>query len=116
MSETKNAQYQREWYERNKEKKKAQSVVNRQKAVARNRDFVRFVKESNPCTDCRQTYPYYVMDFDHLSDKVRGVSVLMNQGVSLNKILEEIEKCELVCSNCHRVRTFKRGKVLREIL
>jgi hypothetical protein len=56
-----------------------------------------------PCLDCGISYPYYVMDFDH----VRGEK-LFNIGASshfgYNKILIEIAKCDIVCANCHRIR------------
>jgi len=47
------------------------------------------------------------MDFDHLRDKKYNISnmVCSDYGVAL---MEEIEKCELVCANCHRIRTQKR--------
>lgn len=62
--------------------------------------------KSAPCTDCGKTYPPCVMDWDH----VRGEK-LYNPGNMLHKCMTakyliEIEKCELVCSNCHRIRTF----------
>ena len=63
------------------------------------------LKESEPCTDCGNYFPHYVMDYDHQRDKVIGVSAAITQGWSLKKIMEEIEKCELVCANCHRERT-----------
>jgi hypothetical protein len=62
-----------------------------------------------PCMDCGQTYPHYVMDFDHRdpTQKVSKVSNLMRLG-SKKKLLAEIVKCDLVCANCHRERTFRR--------
>ena len=52
------------------------------------------------------------MDFDHLSDdKVDAVSRLINQGCSWETLLKEIEKCDLICSNCHRILTFDRLQV-----
>lgn len=50
------------------------------------------------------------MDFDHLRDKKFNLSKAHLTG-SLKKITEEIAKCEVVCSNCHRVRTFERTLV-----
>lgn len=68
---------------------------------------VRDYKENNPCKDCEQYYPYYVMDFDHVKgDKLRNLASMTTY--SWEKVLAEIEKCDLVCSNCHRVRTHKR--------
>lgn len=62
-----------------------------------------------PCTDCGGRFPAVCMDFDHVRDTKRGnVSVLVTGGYSLESILREIAKCELVCANCHRVRTARR--------
>lgn len=77
----------------------------RQKREVRN--WVNKVKEASPCTDCKKSYPYYVMDFDHLGDKQMEINKLINK-CSIKRLKEEIEKCELVCSNCHRIRTHKR--------
>jgi hypothetical protein len=63
-----------------------------------------------PCADCGGEFPAVCMDFDHLDDKVDGVSKLVHRGFSLERILEEIRKCEVVCSNCHRIRTEQRGE------
>jgi hypothetical protein len=64
--------------------------------------------KSEPCTDCGGTFHYSAMDFDHVgSDKVADIAWLINNR-SWNAVLEEIKKCELVCSNCHRVRTWTR--------
>ncbi len=62
--------------------------------------------------DCGQCFPPYVMDFDHLIDKVDAVAHMTKNSLSLETIQKEIDKCELVCSNCHRVRTWKRLKAL----
>ena len=62
--------------------------------------------KNKPCKDCRFCFPSVCMDFDHLKNKKFNVS----QGPSrfgIKKILEEIAKCDVVCSNCHRIRTAK---------
>lgn len=64
-----------------------------------------------PCTDCKIQYPPYVMDLDHLPQfkKHEAVSSMVtNYRSSPKKLLEEISKCELVCANCHRIRTHNR--------
>lgn len=72
-----------------------------------NREVMRRAKDK-PCQDCGIKYPAYVMDFDHVrGDKVRKVSGLTNGSTSV--ILAEIAKCDVVCANCHRQRTFERG-------
>lgn len=62
-----------------------------------------------PCTDCGVRYPHYVMDFDHLRDKYMDISKMRKKRMAFNKIITEMEKCEVVCSNCHRERTNSRN-------
>lgn len=64
---------------------------------------------NKPCADCRVSYPWWVMEFDHVRGvKEADVSVLVRRGVAVRRIQAEIEKCDVVCSNCHRQRTFQR--------
>lgn len=73
----------------------------------KNYDFVKRYKESNPCKDCGVRYPHYVVDLDHVrGDKKYNVSKMTTY--SKARILEEIAKCDVVCSNCHRARTHAR--------
>jgi hypothetical protein len=60
-----------------------------------------------PCMDCGGIFPPECMDFDHRdpSDKVQGVSRLVFRRYSRDRILAEIAKCDLICANCHRIRT-----------
>src|SRR3990167_3136841 len=82
-----------------------------QPIAAERRKIVRDTINSHknvPCTDCGKCYPSYVMDFDHVRGiKVKPVGSMLNQ-TRLDKVLDEIAKCEVVCSNCHRERTHKR--------
>ena len=101
----KNAEYFRKWYSENKDVQ-MQRVKDRKNKI---RDEVRAYKESKPCMDCGKFYPHIVMDFDHREpqDKSYNISSVINGG-SMKKIWSEIEKCDLVCSNCHRLRTWDR--------
>lgn len=66
--------------------------------------------KSKPCADCGVSYPPYVMDFDHRpgTGKSFQISSSVVGGRSLATVQAEIDKCDLVCSNCHRERTFGR--------
>ena len=64
----------------------------------------------HPCVDCGETDPV-VLDFDHLRDKTKNVSALLKS--TWTRILREIEKCDVVCANCHRRRTASRGGFFR---
>jgi hypothetical protein len=62
-----------------------------------------------PCTDCGKKYPAICMDWDHVKPgKVKNIAAFKGS-TSRATILAEIEKCELVCANCHRIRTANRG-------
>ena len=71
--------------------------------------FVSLVRElkNKPCTDCKIQYPYYVMDFDHKSNKKFSIANALH-AKSQTEVMKEIEKCDVVCANCHRERTHKR--------
>lgn len=75
------------------------------------REAARAYKEKTPCKDCRNTFPHYVMEFDHVPErglKVNTVSQMCNGNTSPQKLEAEIAKCDLVCANCHKVRTWHR--------
>ena len=97
----------REWYYRQPNRKRylEKVAVRRRRLTARNRQMLREIKE-RPCFDCGGSFPYYVMDFDHLEDKVREVSRMTTYGPQ--QVLAEMAKCDLVCANCHRIRTYQR--------
>ena len=66
---------------------------------------------NNLCTDCKQMFPPYVMEFDHVRGrKFKPVSTLAKVG-SVQALLDEIAKCDLVCANCHAIRTHNRRQL-----
>lgn len=71
--------------------------------------WARSLKEG-PCADCGKTFAPVSMQWDHPlgSIKTDSVSEMVNRSFSKVRILAEIAKCELVCSNCHAVRTEER--------
>jgi hypothetical protein len=99
--------YRRAWYARHKKEQIARTTVTRQSRVAANREWIRQLK-SVPCKDCGGNFHWVAMDFDHLGDKEFDVGCMVGLGYGRKKILAEIAKCEVVCSNCHRLRTWTR--------
>ena len=65
------------------------------------------MKQASGCVDCG-IKNHIVLDFDHLRDKKYNVSRMIHDGFSWKAILKEIKKCEIVCANCHRIRTYLR--------
>jgi hypothetical protein len=96
------------WYQRNKE----HHIANVKKRRSQRRNMVIQYKTDNPtCTDCKIDYPYYVLDFDHLPqfEKSFPLSASGHKDKTEDQIMSEIAKCEIVCSNCHRHRTYLRN-------
>jgi len=104
-------EHKRRWREKNpapareREAGRRAAQVSNQKRKAEIRAFVDGLK-SVPCADCKGTFDPICMDFDHLPGhvKTRNVSVLKD----LDLIKAEVLKCEVVCANCHRLRTKSR--------
>jgi hypothetical protein len=60
------------------------------------------------CADCSESDPV-VLEFDHVrKNKNKTISALITRKSSWNMILKEIAKCDVVCANCHRRRTYLR--------
>ena len=59
----------------------------------------------HPCVDCGISDPR-VLEFDHVSgEKKHNIGDMKRLRFSWSSILTEIEKCEVRCANCHRIRT-----------
>jgi hypothetical protein len=97
-----NKEYLQQHYKDNKQYYFDKSKNNRDKVMQIVREY-----KAKPCCDCKIEYPYYVMDFDHRENKEFNISEAC-KNFGLAKIEKEIEKCDVVCSNCHRERTHKR--------
>jgi hypothetical protein len=82
----------------------------RRAAMDAAREWMNQMKEGLPCADCGDTFPPFVMHWDHLPGflKVDEISSMLGHR-SREAILEELTKCELVCANCHVMRTVKRA-------
>jgi len=76
--------------------------------VSRNiRAYIIDIKSKTPCKDCGKIFHPVAMDFDHIHGD-KKFQIGSSNLSSWKAILNEISKCEIVCSNCHRVRTFVR--------
>lgn len=89
-----------------KRKPQKQYPINKQLKKTRQAYVQEYINnlKLKPCTDCGVVYPSYVMDFDHVRGE-KKFTLAYGKNWSLNKVLEELSKCELVCANCHRERT-----------
>jgi hypothetical protein len=60
------------------------------------------------CADCEEHDPI-VLEFDHVGEKRAEVSVLVRRGVRASALRLELDRCDVVCANCHRRRTALRA-------
>ena len=89
-----------------KEKYNKWAKINRLKV----KTLINNLKLERGCVDCGYNGHHIALDFDHLPryDKVKDIARMCANNSSLDKILEEISKCEVVCAGCHRIRTWER--------
>ena len=91
-----------------------QKAYQKDYGLAHRRERFAWIDEvkSTPCLDCGGRFPPECMDFDHRdpSEKLFNVSQAAVSGNSLESVKAEIAKCDLVCANCHRIRTAKQQK------
>lgn len=102
--------YGKKHYQENKQYYLDRNRINRAKL----REYVNNIKQSSPCKDCGVQYPHYVMDFDHLGDK-EGLIIEFVRRHNKKALDAEIAKCEVVCSNCHRQRSYERLQLKRKV-
>lgn len=83
---------------------KAQYIARNEASRLRCAAIMREAKDC-PCQDCNESYPSYVMDFDHRDPKQKTGFVGKMARYGEKRLREEIAKCDVVCANCHRERT-----------
>lgn len=110
-----NPDYQREYikqhYLNNKAYYKYKAKVNKKKARDKAHQFTRRYKTLCGCIDCGYKENPVALQFDHVrGTKFMNVSTMISRGFGIQKIKEEIRKCDVRCSNCHAIITFSRNQ------
>jgi hypothetical protein len=110
-----NSEYNKKWYSQNKTKKKEQAKKSRKRAVNRNRKYVENHKLQNPCP-CGENEPC-CLSYHHYEDNKEGnISDMVNKGYGISKIKAEIDKCIVLCLNCHsKLHKKKKDKMIEEL-
>ena len=101
-------EYHKKWYEQNKEKRRIQLSARKQRTKQEATLFINNYKLQHGCLDCGYNKAAIALDFDHLKDKSHNISKMVADGLSIDTIMVEAAKCEIVCANCHRIRTHDR--------
>lgn len=78
-------------------------LAQRHETVREKQSKANTLKQESGCSLCGENH-IACLDFHHInpSDKVRGISQMITSSYSWDTILKEIEKCVVLCSNCHR--------------
>jgi len=111
----------RNYYELNKKRCIEVISINKRRRALEN--YIEIITKylNVPCTDCKKIYHPASMVFDHKVGSVKniyknqGVNYLVRDGYSKKSIIEEIDKCDVRCQNCHFLKTSKDFKHWKEI-
>lgn len=101
-----NLEHTRKWRKENPEKSSAWARLNQKKSANK---LVAMKLERGGCYDCGGVFPPGAMDWDHISGE-KKFCVGYGASHSWDSVREEIDKCQLVCATCHRIRTASRRK------
>lgn len=90
-------------YQKNKQSYKDRSKNSRPNLIKRNRDYIYNYKLSKGCCKCPEREPI-ALDLHHVDseEKEHGISKMVNESRSIQSIKTEVNKCIVICSNCHR--------------
>lgn len=102
------AKYHRKHYQKNRKRYIRMARARKLAWVKETQERINRLKD-RPCADCGHKFHPVAMDFDHVNGKkVQSISYMLIG--SWKRLEAELAKCELVCSNCHRVRTWMRRR------
>jgi hypothetical protein len=108
------AEYKQEHYAANRQRYIDSAQRRRRAVVAERIEFLVAYLREHPCVDCGETDPV-VLEFDHLRDKKFSIAKGWRDH-EWQSVLDEMAKCEVVCANCHRRRTARRGGFIRAVV
>lgn len=99
------------YYYQNQVRQLKLALLRKERYAQERKDFINKYKSSRSCMDCSGKFPPVAMDFDHREGEVKSRTIsrmVVGDSANFEKIMQEIAKCDLVCANCHRVRTHGR--------
>jgi hypothetical protein len=93
-------EYRRNWYHKNKQKAKKE-IKKRKKEIKK---WFNNYKSTLKCEQCNFNHPA-ALDFHHINPEEKDLVIakVIGNGWSKIRILEEVSKCQVLCSNCHRI-------------
>lgn len=99
-------QYDREWYAKNKDR--LRDIKNERNRSYRKikRKYIIEVLKGSKCLHCG-TDDWRVLEFDHREPTTKSFNIADSTKYPFNKIKEEIDKCDILCANCHTIKTIE---------
>ena len=96
-------------------KNRDDALKKRQSYRDRNRKFIKDYLKTHPCSICGFD-DTRALEFDHVDvrNKKRNISDMISGTPSIETIKREIEKCQVLCANCHRIKTIERKDYLHK--
>jgi hypothetical protein len=99
------------WRDSNKEKIRRRNRIQHDKNYyqrATEKQAILFANKTLPCLDCEKFYPPWVLELDHTRGKKKFSIASGTTSVPLPEYEKELAKCDVVCANCHKTRTYRR--------
>lgn len=98
--------YDNEYHLLTNETRLSRKSDNRKLIIERNRNYVWEYLSTHPCILCGES-DIVVLEFDHIEPKLKfkEISMLITQCFAIDIIKKEIQKCNVLCANCHRRKT-----------
>jgi hypothetical protein len=93
-------EYDKKWYKNNQRRRDLLNERGRERCK-RNMEFIRNYKISKGCKICGYNKTYYALEFHHETDD-KKYTVSKMKTLSIKTVMKEIEKCIVICANCHR--------------
>lgn len=87
--------------QRNPRKRETQKVIRDER-----RNYIVSILRASQCVDCGNS-DWRVLEFDHRTQKEKEFNIADSVHYSVARIQKEIDKCDVVCANCHRIRTIQ---------
>lgn len=104
-------EWNKKYYQRTKHLHNEARYARRDKIRQESREWVREYKSTLKCVRCGFDHPA-ALDFHHIDSttKSRDISGMITSGYTIEQIKQEINKCEVLCANCHRIEHFGMGE------
>ena len=107
-----NNYHNKKWYAKNRESRLQQVKERKERLRNQNYERILYLYFAKGCVDCGTT-DHRVLEFDHVRGvkkkfhRTEGVSYMVRSGYKWSTIKTEIDKCEVRCRNCHKIKTYK---------